>query len=157
MVGHDHVGRVVEVIGDGGEQGEPEGGGAGRACIIGLEQQPAETHVRAVPQQVAGHRRGEHGDQRPLPRYGRGRGDGGVGYRAGRVFVVVVRVLRHDTKSPPPYRLPATGPYRIWRAYCAAAATSDGSSGGVCRSATPASGTQRQPVTSSSCGVACAL
>ena len=104
MVGDDQVRGVVEVVGDGGEQGEPESGGAGRAGLVGLEQQAAESHVRAVPEQVAGDRRGEDRDQRPLargtgPGPGRSgrRGDGGMSHRAGRVFVVVVRVLSHDS------------------------------------------------------------
>src|SRR6516162_5856812 len=101
MIGENHVRGVVEVVGDGGEQREPEGGGAGRARLVRFEQQAAEPYVRAVPEQIAGDRRGEDGDQRPLGRGRAGRGgDGAVGHLAGGVFVVVVRVLSHAASLP---------------------------------------------------------
>src|SRR6185312_2685528 len=101
VVGEDHVRAVVEVVGDRGDQREPEGGGSSRARLVRLEQQATEPHVGAIPEQIAGDRRGEDSDQRP---FGRDRttrgGDGIVGYRAGRVIVVVVRVLSHTASLP---------------------------------------------------------
>jgi hypothetical protein len=101
VIGEDHVRAVVEVVGDRGDQREPEGGGAGRARLVRLEQQATEPHVGAVSEQVTGDRRGEDGDQRPFGRNRTARwDDGAVGYRAGRVIVVVVRVLSHTASLP---------------------------------------------------------
>src|SRR5262249_45487593 len=101
VVGEDHVRAVVEVVGDRGDQREPEGGGPGRARLVRLEQQATEPQVGAVPEQVTSYRRGQGGDQAPFRRDRTTRGgDRAVGYRAGRVIVVVVHVLSHTASLP---------------------------------------------------------
>ena len=67
MVGDDYVCGVVEIVGDGREQGKPERGGTGRPGLVGFEQEPAEPQVRRVSEQVTGDRRGEDRDQRAFP------------------------------------------------------------------------------------------
>src|SRR5579862_6669643 len=52
MIGEDHVDRVVQVFGRDGEEREAEGGGAGRARLVRLEQEAAVPDVGTVSEQV---------------------------------------------------------------------------------------------------------